>query len=511
MSQVSIKYGHATTDSVKTYSHFRIEQDEDGAFFGVTNASRNRGVMSREWSEHLLASLNSKKPIDALSFDGLVNDNWENFYDWVLGSTDLSVFERNKFEEEGSLASFAGVWLNQDGLTFFSEGDSYILIYNSEADELFTPYGLDDFRRWIGSVHKVNWRHQKIDEKYEWSRSEPLGGHENVIVCDKGLAKLFIINYLIIQSKDDAFLGRLESLMEFNDELSQMIYQNKDSFKYDSFDELLDEWKEACESTTAYRDKLDSLIQGTKLQVNDTSLIIASSAKDETEVDYAFESNCRYYDSAVGPIGKTSISSKNQLSKSTSTIVTPVKHEDKISHSTRLDASGFIDKIVDEGISKLYHFTDLKNIDSIIEHGGLLSWKYCEDNGIAIPRQGGNELSRILDCRKNLENYVRLSFCSLHPMMYIAMNEKRISDPVILEIDPIIVSLDSTLFTDRNANRTNCSIGGELDDLNKVHFNTVKERNHFNLNQEEAPYYQAEVLIKQFLPVKYILNINDFK
>ena len=40
-------------------------------------------------------------------------------------------------------------------------------------------------------------------------------------------------------------------------------------------------------------------------------------------------------------------------------------------------------------ITKLYHFTDRDNLESIIKNGGLYSWKDCEERGISIPKPGG--------------------------------------------------------------------------------------------------------------------------
>lgn len=90
-------------------------------------------------------------------------------------------------------------------------------------------------------------------------------------------------------------------------------------------------------------------------------------------------------------------------------------------------------------ITKLYHFTDRDNLESIIKNGGLYSWMDCERKGIKINKPGGCELSRSLDRKDNLQDFVRVSFTTQHPMMYVAMKEGRISNPVILEIDPEVI------------------------------------------------------------------------
>lgn len=162
------------------------------------------------------------------------------------------------------------------------------------------------------------------------------------------------------------------------------------------------------------------------------------------------------------------------------------------------------------GIKKLYHFTDRDNLDSIIANGGLYSWHDCERRGITIAKPGGSSTSRSLDSRDGLQSFVRLSFTTQHPMMYIAMDEKRISNPVVLEIDTEVLYSEGTRFADRNATKNGANVGGTLDDFKLIHFDTVKRENHFNLDDDEKKYYQAEVLVPNFVPLKYITNISNF-
>ncbi len=164
------------------------------------------------------------------------------------------------------------------------------------------------------------------------------------------------------------------------------------------------------------------------------------------------------------------------------------------------------------GIKKLYHFTDRDNLESIIKNGGLYSWMDCERKGIIIAKPGGGILSRQLDCRRNLQDYVRVSFTTQHPMMFVAMKDGRISNPVILEIDPEVAFWNGTLFSNLNAasHKIKPNIGDSISDLKKIHFQSVKVRKHFDLPEEEQPYFQAEVLVKNFIPLEYIKNIGNF-
>lgn len=164
------------------------------------------------------------------------------------------------------------------------------------------------------------------------------------------------------------------------------------------------------------------------------------------------------------------------------------------------------------GIRYLYHFTDKDNIKQIKRYGGLLSWSYCELHNIRIPKPGGSSVSRDQDKKKNLQDYVRISFTQEHPMQYAAKNDGRITNPVNLIIDIKAACIAGTLYSNMNAAKTKIpvSIGGTINDLKQIHFQSVKAPKHFDLSLDERPYFQAEIMIKTFLPKRYILNLDDF-
>ncbi len=171
----------------------------------------------------------------------------------------------------------------------------------------------------------------------------------------------------------------------------------------------------------------------------------------------------------------------------------------------------FLEVLEQNRITKLYHFTDFDNLESIIQNGGLYSWADCEEKGIKIAKPGGSSQSRSLDQRDRLEHYVRLSFAYDHPMQYVAMNDGRISNPVVLEIDLETALWDSSLYADRNATKTGAQVGGTVDDLKAVRFGLFNRMmRYFDMTEEAKMHYQAEVLVKNFIPLKYIKNISNF-
>ena len=164
-----------------------------------------------------------------------------------------------------------------------------------------------------------------------------------------------------------------------------------------------------------------------------------------------------------------------------------------------------------QGITKLYHFTDRANIQSIIDNGGLYSWYACEQKGIKITRPGGSATSKSLDSWRGLQNYVRLSFTRNHPMMYVAKNDGRIVNPVVLEINLSVAGYSTTKFSDRNATKNGAIIASGYDGAKNVHFSTVKQSDYFNLLPGEAQFYQAEVLVYEKIPISLITNIDNYK
>lgn len=157
-------------------------------------------------------------------------------------------------------------------------------------------------------------------------------------------------------------------------------------------------------------------------------------------------------------------------------------------------------------ITHLYHFTDKSNIDSIKSYGGLYSWFFCDNFKIQY-KPGGNSLSHDLDERKGLQDYVRLSFNKHHPMMRCAKVDGRSLIPIILSIKKEIIFLEDTLFSNINATDNNSKCGSSLDDFKKINFE-IAHKDLYNVSEKK--FYQAEVLVKSFIPLEYIeFSEND--
>lgn len=183
---------------------------------------------------------------------------------------------------------------------------------------------------------------------------------------------------------------------------------------------------------------------------------------------------------------------------------------ESLSSTLKDDADDIEDFFNDNGVQYFYHFTEASNIPLIKQRKGLFSWSYLESHGMKIPCAGGNELSRGLDRDKGLEDFVRLSLCKSHPMAYRLYKQSNgQSKFVLLKIKIDVAFFESTLFSDINATDNNAKIGDNLSFIEKgFDFNAIRLDWCYGDTPEHKK-RQAEVMVKTFLPAKYIVNLDN--
>lgn len=483
----------AKTNKNKDASAFIMEKNAGVSV--VANGSENKSIFSGQWAKYLC----DHTPVNPItSINGLrifIDHIWNDFYE-KQRTRITDKFQKLTFDKYGSQASYAACWFeNKSDKTFFrwlSYGNSSVMIYNQNTDELLVPDYNSQLLGFLLNKGSINWKDEQIDEKFLKTGSEEiLKEGMQIIVATNAIAEHLAISYLIIKAKDDKYWEVLSSIMKSDPKLSHKIFKKRNAFSYLSFSDLLNDWKQAYKNNKV--DVLFSkLINENIIRNDDLTLQIISFDSKAPEIICKKTNHTADSLKQITPTVRQTLKSKKQ-----STIV-----------NFRSNKEAFYSILLNNGIQYLYHFTDRSNIDSIKKAGGLYSWDYMERNNLIIPMPGGDNLSRMLDQRYNIHNFVRTSFCINHPMMYIAKNQGRIKDPVILKIDIAIVGIENTLFSDMNATKNGHHQGSDLADLKRVRFDICKQRNHFNLTNDEKPYYQAEVMVKEFIPLKYILNID---
>lgn len=158
------------------------------------------------------------------------------------------------------------------------------------------------------------------------------------------------------------------------------------------------------------------------------------------------------------------------------------------------------------GIVCLYHFTESDKIDSIIKYGGLLSYKRCLDEDIVMPVREDMALSRDIDAKFGLEDYVRLSFCSHLPKIDERKSEG--ANLVMLRICIDVALFDETMFTDIEATHNGLKYGNSFEDLKRVNLAST-QKEFCEPSDPDFLQRQAEILVRGLIPLKYIINISN--
>ena len=170
------------------------------------------------------------------------------------------------------------------------------------------------------------------------------------------------------------------------------------------------------------------------------------------------------------------------------------------------DADDILQYLRDNGIYYFYHFTDIRNVEMIKKYGGLYSWDYSEKHKIPVKDYGGDDQSRGLDARHGLQDYVRLSFCSDHPMAYRKHQEGH--SFVLLKIKIDVAALKNTLFSNTNAAANDHYHGLGFSTLKRVNIRATQQ-NYVGRDNPIFHEHQAECMVKTFIPKEYIINIEN--
>ena len=183
------------------------------------------------------------------------------------------------------------------------------------------------------------------------------------------------------------------------------------------------------------------------------------------------------------------------------------EHEgDKKGYKYKENRNAIRDYLKNKGIRCFYHFTERSVISSIRKEGGILSYRQCLERGIVLPKTHDISKSRDIDAAFSLEDYVRMSFCRYLPKI----DERKIDDKdlVLLRISTEVAELEGTLFTDMEATRIEHKHGPSFDDLKKVNIEAI-QKPFCSSGDPDYWQYQSEIMVKEMIPIKYILNIDN--
>jgi len=163
-------------------------------------------------------------------------------------------------------------------------------------------------------------------------------------------------------------------------------------------------------------------------------------------------------------------------------------------------------------INWIWHFTDRANLDLIKEHG-LLSRKTLNDKGIKIPLLGGNDLSQELDDLKGLDAYVHLCFLDNHPMQFLAVQDKRIQNPIWFKIDSSVMLAPKVKFTSKVSNAAGVPILDHSEAVKEIDFEIlftfIDWRGNTEIHERRKAAEKSEILIPDIVPIDKILEFKN--
>jgi hypothetical protein len=482
---------------------FRKVIEANQAFFSLTKGSRGNGLFNDEWALHCLKNLSSNTIHSAEHCNQFTDKIWESFYNQKTSELENNPISLNTFEKYGSGCRMNAVWITEKNNHIFADclsiGKNTILKYNKSNDELVIGYQSQSPFDFLNDTSELNWNNPSIEEdSIRFLKNIEIDSATSVIIGNAFLAEHLILTYLLIKSHDDKYWDKLVALIQDNEKLTDLFLQLRGVYQYQKFEDYLIYFEYCLKNET-------------------TNTILNDQISFSNISDYSIIYQRLFYKK------DHNLASCDTIYPESESIGTVPIREVKPIPSHRIlienkngerkkDSQKIVDYCLDNRIFKLYHFTDRKNIPFIKMQGGLYSWDYLHRNGLSIPMQGGDSLSRLLDCKYGLQNYVRTSFCKNHPMGFIAKKEVRIIDLVILEIDPEIMTWKPTLFSNMNATKNNHSKGLSFSDLEEIRIDIIQSRiPYFNLNAGEKSFYQAEVMALEHVPSKYILNLDSFR
>lgn len=162
----------------------------------------------------------------------------------------------------------------------------------------------------------------------------------------------------------------------------------------------------------------------------------------------------------------------------------------------------------------IYHFTDNSNIPLIRSKNGILSKELLRDIGLlgSLPKPGGNTVSRLLDEKKGIFNYVSLCLTRNHPMGYKCKHDGRHPKQKYLAIEPNVLKLPGVLLALGVANADDTEILPLDKGLDKADFELVYNYikcggAEFHTRMSSAE--KLEVLVPNSVPARYIKRIRE--
>ena len=158
-------------------------------------------------------------------------------------------------------------------------------------------------------------------------------------------------------------------------------------------------------------------------------------------------------------------------------------------------------------ITWLHHFTDIRNLPSIRELGGLYSRHQLQTKGVVDFRPGGNQWSLDADAMVGMDRYVHLSLRTNHALEHLARQDGRIERTLWLYIDAKrVFETDGVLYSYGVSNKSGMKICPVDEAAEDIDFQVLYTRTDWHDPEINARLCQAElceVLVPDHVPIEF--------
>ncbi len=177
-----------------------------GNILAVSDGAGGCGIFAKEWSQYLLDQL-PEQPFGAFSdFSTWTDSIWEEFYQARIADMGkYDFFVANKFDNEGSFATLAAVWLEEERMHWCVYGDSAVFVLNRASSEM-QFMSTDDVAAYEKNPPLINWKDLPKESAYRHGTCD-LGDDDIVLVASDALSCYITMLYYSYHNQ-----GRLDSI-----------------------------------------------------------------------------------------------------------------------------------------------------------------------------------------------------------------------------------------------------------------------------------------------------------
>ncbi|MDE5585300.1 MAG: hypothetical protein K2I92_03040, partial [Muribaculaceae bacterium] len=237
----------------------------------VSDGAGGGGLFADRWSRYLVSHLPHKPITTAEKLDEWIGSIWEAYYNKAEKSAKkLGGMALDKFYDEGSFATLAAVWKQDDSTCrWLTYGDSVVFHYDYATKKLNHSFtSLADFNN---APYLINC---KDELNYDGFRSGtfPLTKNSIVFIASDALSHYIMMMHEL--SRREEFASEIEKAVSSNSKNSNLIVkaQSLPSIRFKK--EVIDKIRKAVYDKSFFRKWTESLYKKGLLAMDDYSLAV---------------------------------------------------------------------------------------------------------------------------------------------------------------------------------------------------------------------------------------------